>query len=504
VAGRAAVSDVEQAAPEARARADPAPAKGIWRWWTRSGDESAGVFGALGVSNPRRVVIFIACLAAAFAVVLVPEATSELDPPARRGLFILTLSALLWVTDAIPAFAVGILVIGLQVALLGTERGGADTPRDWETYVAVLGDPMVWLFFGGFVLAAGMSRAGLDRRLAGRVLSRTGERPAAVLAGVMALAFVLSMCMSNTATTAMVLALLAPLLAALPPDDARGRALILGAAGGANLGGMGSLIGTPPNAVAAGALARVEDVQRIDFLRWLGLGLPIALLLAFGLWWLLQRRLPRDPLPTSVLRVPDEAAARPPRWERFVVGATVVLTVAAWATGTWHGIPTAAVSFIPIVMFTTTGVLGTREIRALPYDVLFLLAGGLALANVVSSSGLSDWIVDSLPVEDLGQWGIAFAFALLAVLLSTLMSNTAAANLLVPIGIAVAEDQTARVVLPIALCTSAAMALPIATPPNALAYATGRLRARDFLFPGLLIGAITPPLAVLWTRLWYE
>jgi sodium-dependent dicarboxylate transporter 2/3/5 len=461
-------------------------------------------FGPLQVSNPKRLALFCACFAAAFASILVPEATSELDPPERRALFILVFAALLWVTDAVPAFAVGILVIGLQVALLGTERGGADTPRDWESYVAVLGDPMVWLFFGGFVLAAGMSRAGLDRQLAARVLARTGERPSRVLAGVMGLAFALSMFMSNTATTAMVLALIGPLLAALPADDARGRALVLGTAGAANLGGMGSLIGTPPNAVAAGALARIEDVPRVDFLRWLALGLPLALLLAIGLWWLLQRKLPRDaPLPSGVFGDAGQSAAGVPRWERWVVAVTMVLTVGAWATGSWHGVPTAAVSFLPIVVLTITGVLGTREIRSLPYDVLFLLAGGLALANVVQTSGLSDWIVDSLPFEALGELGTAFAFAVLAVLLSTLMSNTAAANLLIPIGLAVGEHQEARVVLPIAICTSAAMALPIATPPNALAFATGRLRARDFLLPGILIGAVTPPLAVAWVWLWY-
>jgi sodium-dependent dicarboxylate transporter 2/3/5 len=182
---------------------------------------------------------------------------------------------------------------------------------------------------------------------------------------------------------------------------------------------------------------------------------------------------------------------------------TVALTVGLWTTSEWHGIPTAAVSFVPIVLLTITGVLGARDLRGLPYDVLFLLAGGLALGRVVVDTGLSGWLVGRLPLESLPAPGIALALAYATVVLSNLMSNTAAANLIVPLGVVLATGHEPRVVLPIALSASAAMALPIATPPNALAFATGRLRARDFLGPGLLVGLLTPPLAVGWAWFWF-
>ena len=111
-----------------------------------------GPLGYLEVSSPKRFIVFVLCLIGAIAITLVPSLQGELEPPARRALFILVLAAALWATEAIPAFAVGILVIGLEVALLGTPRGGASDPRQWEEYVAIVGYPLVWLFFGGFVL----------------------------------------------------------------------------------------------------------------------------------------------------------------------------------------------------------------------------------------------------------------------------------------------------------------------------------------------------------------
>jgi len=487
---------------------DPEPAPRLrrlsWRARRRAEAVASGWLTALGVGQPKRVGLFLACLAGALALTLLPARTAELDEPQRRALFIAALAAFLWISDAIPAFAVGMLVIALQVGLLGSERGGASDPSQWEGFAAVLGHPLIWLFFGGLVLAEGLARAGLDRRLAMAVLKRTGDRPAAVLGGTMALCFGLSTVMSNTATTAMVLAMFAPLLARLDDDEPFVRALVLGVAGAANVGGMASLIGTAPNAIAAGALANVEGAPQVDFLRWLGLGLPVAAVLVVLLWALLLRaQRPRvEHLPMGDLLERDTDAPRTPLWMRLVVGGTAALTVGLWTTTQWHGIPTAAVAFVPIAVLTTSGVIGAGELRRLPWDVLFLLAGGLALGDVIVGTRLDHWLVGLLPLGGLPTPLVALALGYLTVLVSNLMSNTAATNLLIPIAFGLCAGREGPVALTIALAASGAMLLPIATPPNALAFGTGRLPVRAFLAPGALLALVAPPLALAWASLW--
>jgi sodium-dependent dicarboxylate transporter 2/3/5 len=167
-------------------------------------------------------------------------------------------------------------------------------------------------------------------------------------------------------------------------------------------------------------------------------------------------------------------------------------------TSSWHHAPTAVVSLLPIVAFTTLSVLRPTDIRGLPWDVLFLLAGGLALGEAINSTGLADWIVSVVPLADLGPIGLALALGYVCALLSNFMSNTAAANVLVPIAISLATGFEDRVALPLAIAASAAMCLPIATPPNALVFSTGKLASNEFVRPGLLLGAVAPLLAVLW------
>jgi len=185
--------------------------------------------------RPGRPLAFVLCVITAIAVEAWFRPDLSLPPAAARALFILVLAVLLWVTEVVPAFAVGILVIALNVALLGRP---AQIDSDWEQHVRVIGHPLIWLFFGGFVLAAGMERCGLDRRLALGLLRRAGGRYQTVLLVTMVATFVLSMFMSNTATTAMMLAVLAPVLLQFGTDSNAGKGLPLGIAVAANLGGI--------------------------------------------------------------------------------------------------------------------------------------------------------------------------------------------------------------------------------------------------------------------------
>jgi solute carrier family 13 (sodium-dependent dicarboxylate transporter), member 2/3/5 len=442
----------------------------------------------------------LGCLAAAAAIAVLPE-WPGLDPAARRCLFILVLAAGLWATEAIPAFAVGLLVIGLAILLLGRPGGvfaGIDEPDRWQIFIAPLASPLIWLFLAGFILAEAAARTGLDRTLAGLVFRTAGSSAAAVLIATMGITFVLSMFMSNTATAAMMIAVIAPVLRTLPPGHAFRPALPLGIAVAANLGGMGTLVGTPPNAIAAGFVTRAG--VELSFLDWMVLGLPPAVLLAAGLgaFLLYRYRAAGLHLDRSALNTAQESGPRAPLWQRGVVVLVFSVTLLLWMFGP---APAAVVAFVPITVLSAVGVIGVAQIRSLRWDVLILMAGGLSLGIAVTETGLAGWLVDGLPIGGLGLLGAAFVFALLTAGLSNFMSNTAAANILVPLGAALAAGLGGSPgLLPviIALSASTAMCLPIATPPNAIAYASGELNARAFLLPGLLLALATPLVTVPW------
>ncbi|MEN1681266.1 MAG: DASS family sodium-coupled anion symporter [Planctomycetota bacterium] len=462
--------------------------------------------GAPPAGGLKKALGAVACVVgSAVAAYFVGEYNPNLEPAAIRGLFILLVAASLWVTECIPAYSVGLLVIAMMITLLGRPGGvlfDESQTKGWEQFVKVLGHPLVWLFFGGFVLAAGMESCGLDRIFATGMLGWFGKKPSGVMLGVMSVTFLLSMFISNTATTAMMLAILAPLVAKTGGKDRFPTGLLIGCAVAANLGGLGSIIGTPPNGIVVGGLAQQEI--KINFLQWMAIGLPPALLSMLIGWRLLLWMFPssRDEIDAAAdLATGEDNADRPGAgWRRVVVGLAILSTLGMWLTKQWHGVPTSAVALLPIVVFTTTGVLSATQIRGLSYDVLFLLAGGLALGDAIRLTGLSDWFVEVLPIDQLGQLGAIVLLAAATVTLSNVMSNTAAATVLASIGVSAAVGFEAEAGLAIAFGASAAMALPVATPPNAMVFSTGKIQSADLLRVGIPLGLITPMLGIAWTK----
>ncbi len=433
-----------------------------------------------------------ACALLALGVVFGPgmigsDLFDDLSPGGVASLGIMVFAAALWVSEAMPAFAVALVVIGLQIAILG-KPGGVWAPegdtKAWTTFVAPWSSPTMWLFLGGFVLAHGCSKTQLDKWLAGMVLGRFATNPAKLVASAMGITFLFSMFMSNTATAAMMIAVTAPVLAGLPKDSRLARGLVLSVAAGANLGGIGTIIGTPPNAIAAGELG-----GEVDFIKWMLVALPPALLLAFIVYFLIWKLYIRGEKAGGISidgRV--EGGGRQKR-HRITVMILFAITVAMWMGESLTGIPSSVVSFIPIVGLAASGVIVSRDMRVLPWDVLLLLAGGLSLGVGVEVTGLAQWFAGIVP-GNLGTFAIAAVFSLLGLVLSNLMSNTAAAALLIPLAASlVGAEHSALVIVCIAISCSAAMALPISTPPNAIAYGTERLSSRDFLLPGLVVAA---------------
>lgn len=455
--------------------------------------EARSLISRLEIRRGKKAAFAAASFGVAGALAYLP-AFAGLSAEARHCLFILVSAAALWVSEAISAYAVALVVMGLEILLLaGLGRKGDS--GDYLRYLTPWSSSIIWVLLGGFVLGKAATKTGLDRWLARSVIRTVGTTPRRALLGIMGVGFVLSMFMSNTAATAMLLAVTAPVIEALAPRDPLRRAFLLGVPVSANVGGMGTLVGSPPNAIAAGVLGEV------NFSEWMLFGLPPALLLFALSYWLLVRKY--EPLDREArVELPDEAgqnAERLPAWRRYVVVGVFTGTVGLWMTSGVHETPMTVVSFLPVVVFAATGVLRPGDVRALPWDVLLLVAGGLSLGATMSDTGLAAWLVERVPVPgSLGATALAFALAIVAMALSNVMSNTAAANVLIPIGVALAHGHARSVAIPIALAASCAMLLPVSTPPNALAFASGELDARDFRAVGLLIGLAGPVVIVAW------
>jgi solute carrier family 13 (sodium-dependent dicarboxylate transporter), member 2/3/5 len=410
---------------------------------------------------------------------------------------IFALAGLLWVTEALPLFATALLVIGLEVVLianpggwagLGFEDGASPT---YQTFLAPLSDPIIWLFLGGFLIASAAVKEGVDQVLAGIVLHPFRGSPRRVMLGLMLVTAAFSMFMSNTATTAMMMTLVGPVLVQIPRGDPSRRGLLLSIPFAANIGGMGTPIASPPNAVAVGFLQQAG--VEVSFLGWMLVAVPLAAGLLMATWLLLSSQYRPEAQGVQL-----EAGGGHLDVRGIYVLAVIGITILLWLTDVLHGLPAAVVALLPVIAFTAPGILGRQDFNTLEWHILILIAGGIALGVGMQVTGLDRAVVAAVPTATLF---VLAPLVVATVLLSTFMSNTAAANLLLPVGIALAASGEGPGVLEagvaIALAASVAMALPVSTPPNAIAFAHGELEARDLAISGGMVGALAVVLIVL-------
>lgn len=416
--------------------------------------------------------------------------------------FFLSILAIgLWVTEAIPPFAVGIFIIAGLLLGFGTEfilEEEYKTPV--EMYLGTWTSNVIWLLLGGFFLAESMSIVSLDRALFKFTLKRFGEDPNRLLLGLMLTTAVGSMVMSNTATTAMMISSILPLARIMGKNSEYTKALLVGIPAAATLGGMGTIIGSTPNAIAVGALQ--EKGINITFIDWMIFGLPTALTATLIFWKFLTKKLHLSSvhLDLSELNTPLNMKKG---FERNAVLFTLFVTVSMWLTEPFHGIPIAATSAIPIVLLTLFQVIKAEDVRRLPWDTLMLVAGGLALGIAMVDVGLTDIIMKKISSLPFPMIGVAMVFAIIAVLTSNIMSNTAAASILVPLGLSLPGIWGIAVPLIIALSCSSALMLPVSTPSNAIAFSTGMIEQKSFRSGGLLMILVGPVLAFI-TVLFYS
>lgn len=436
--------------------------------------------------------IGIAVALAWFVGVLAIGPTGDLSSPASRMLAIFGAAVVLWITEAIPLSATSILVILAEILLVSDQAlvSIADFEgRPYAEYFATLAHPVLMLFLGGFVLAECAAKYRLDRNLAGVLLRPFGTSPKAIVAGLMAITAVLSMFMSNTATTAAMMAVVLPVTAALDPADRIRAGLILSIPIAANIGGLGTPVGSPPNAIALGRLA--DEGIRVDFVRWMALAVPIVVIVLAAAWFVIVRRYPAQ---TATIDVRIGGSFDRSR-EATILYVTFAATIIGWVTEPLHGIPSAVIGFLPVVVLLATKVFGVDDLKRINWHVLWLVGGGIALGLGVSDTGLDEWLVGLVDWGSLSTILLTTTLAVVALVMSTIISNSATANLVVPIGVSLATSAAVDLDpllagIIIAMSCSLAMALPISTPPNAIAYASGHVETKDLALVGAIVGVI--------------
>jgi sodium-dependent dicarboxylate transporter 2/3/5 len=443
---------------------------------------------------------------------------------AQRTAAVAGLMAFWWITEAISISATALLPIVL-FPLLGIKNVRETT--------ASFGDSNIYLFFGGFLIAAALEKCKLHLRIAYAIITTIGRNPRQIILGFMVAAAFLSMWISNTATTLMMLPIgMAAILAITNIDSfdqkevkSFGVALMLGIAYAANVGGIATLIGTPPNIIfIASAESLYPELPVIGFLQWMTFGLPVTLFMLPVIWILLTR---------VIFKVSGSAmaGARETLMEkrnslgrmRYNEKATMVvfvLTAAAWifrrdiVLGSlvipgWSDIfahpeyindATVAITAAMILFIIPedrkfSGFLLTwKEAKNIPWGILILFGGGIALASGFASSGLSVWIGQNLEsLQGLPVWLFVFTVALLVTFLTEVTSNTATASIFMPVMGSLAVGMGYHpylLMLPAALSASCAFMLPVATPPNAIVFGSGKINMLDMARTGFIINII--------------
>ncbi|MEB3475925.1 SLC13 family permease [Pasteurella multocida] len=448
----------------------------------------------------RRFLFF--CISILFALLMtILLSDASFTKVQNYVLFLLFFAISLWVTEAIPPFSVSILIVGFLVFVMGKSEA-----YDAIQYLQTWSDSVIWLFLGGFFLAEAMKKTKLDLLLLKAVLPKFGNNPVYVLWGLMLVTAIMSMLMSNTATTAMMIATISPLFTRLNESSNLSKALLLGIPAAASVGGMGTIIGSAPNAIAVGALEKLG--HPISFLEWMMVGTPLALILLFIFWRVLVKKYEinkTESLDFSFLQeTPAIHSNRVEFLHKIIVLVILAVTLFCWLMSKWIGIPVAAASGIPIVGLTITGVLSEKDIRQLPWDTLMLVAGGLALGLAIEEQRIAAHFVEQISHIQVSFIMLLSLFGFITVILSNFMSNTAATTILIPMGVSllamVGGNDIHPMILPlvIGLSASCALFLPVSTPPNAIAFSTGLIKQSEFRLGGVIIGFLGPILSMLW------
>jgi sodium-dependent dicarboxylate transporter 2/3/5 len=314
----------------------------------------------------------------------------------------------------------------------------------------------------------------------------------------MATTMLASMLLSNTATTTMVLAALMPLLKSLDKNSGIAKALLLGIPLAATTGGMATIVGTPANAIAVGALQNAGIT--IEFIDWMVYGVPLGIIVNAVCCFALIKFYIKDTTPISIAFLDglETDVSKEASLQRTIVIGVILVTIGLWVTGSLHGIKAAGVCAVPLVVLTVTGILNGKDIQTLGWDTLLLVAGGLSLGLALDHTGILKHYAGILITLQLSPILLLSLFGFLAMILANVMTNSTATTLMVPICMAILPSFKLDVAMIIALSSSAALLLLASSPSNAIVFSTGYLEQKDFRLTGIIFGLLGPLLTIGW------
>ena len=422
----------------------------------------------------------------------------------QRVIAIFAFATLMWILEIVSSWATSIAIIVLML-LFCSDSGILPMVNEEEVgkllnykgVMACFADPVIMLFIGGFVLAIAATKTGLDAQLAKVLLRPFGTKSEMVLLGFLLVTGLFSMFVSNTATAAMMLTFLTPVFRQLPPEGKGRIALAMSIPVAANLGGMGTPIGTPPNNIALKYLNDPEGLNMgLGFGQWMMFMFPLVIVRLFISWRLLLKFFPFSQK-TVELNI-DGGMQK--GFQSWVVIVTFILTVVLWLSDRFTGINANTVAMVPFCIFALTGVINKRDLEQINWSVIWMVAGGFALGYGLNASGLAANAVESIPFGDFSPLLILIMGGAICYVLSNFISNSATAALLMPILAVVCGAMgdklapiggTGTILIGVAIAASSAMILPISTPPNALAFATGYVQQKDMSKIGIIMGVVS-------------
>ena len=467
--------------------------------------------------NFKRCLSFLIVCVFTFFLAFVPTSFYGVNPDTGLPIFTLTqqrviaifaFTAMMWILEVIPTWTTS--VVAIVAILLTTSNKGLGflmakenlgELTNYKSIMAAFADPVIMLFLGGFVLAFAATKVGLDVQLAKVMLKPFGKNPKTVLLGILLVIGIFSMFMSNTATAAMMLTFLTPVLATLPKDGGGRISLALAIPIAANLGGMGTPIGTPPNAIALGALQ--DAGYNITFVGWMIRMVPYVIVMLLFAWFLLMKLYPFKA--KSIELKIEGAPVKTTPFQKYVVWVTFALTIILWVGESLFKVNSNIVAMIPFAVFSATGILKAKHLEHINWAVLWMVAGGFALGTALNQTGLATTLIKTIPFASWNALIVMLVGGLICYFLSNFISNSASANLVVPIlmvvGKAIAGNPesaesfsalggVSAMIIGVAICASLAMCLPVSTPPNALAHSTGMITTKQMATVGVIIGVV--------------
>jgi sodium-dependent dicarboxylate transporter 2/3/5 len=419
------------------------------------------------------------------------------EPASNQAVVAATLAAviILWITEVIPLY-----IAALTGSFLLLSLGDFSAKDIFQPYF----DPVIVLFLGGFILARGLQKYEIDHRIAHEILKRMGDRPLIFVLGLMLVTAFLSMWMSNTASAAIMIPISIIVLKEnnLFHQHSRfAKGAVLAVAYAATIGGIGSLVGSPPNAIAARYLG--EKNISLDFVEWMIKTLPFVVLALFFTWFLLF--LFNRP---EIEKIQFNYKTRKLDRSQKLIFIVFLITVIGWLTTKFTGLSSSTVALIPVISLFSLRLLDETDLSKISWPTLLLFGGGLSLGSAVNEVGIASMLATAVQglIVDIPLFVTLLILVFFGILVTMVVSNTASAAILIPLMLPLSSSlgiDMKSIALLVAIGVSLDFMMPVGTPPSAIAYSTGVVNVRDMIRNGFMVNVGTGLILVVMYYFFY-